>query len=52
MPDINQKRLDQMIENAMSYEQSIPPEGFNPWAKKFKYCGQIPWWVTKLLRGN
>ena len=42
MPDINQKRLDQMIENALSYEQSIPPEGFNPWAKKFKYLISKP----------
>ena len=36
MPDINQKRLDQMIENAISYEQAIPPKGFNLWVSKFK----------------
>ena len=35
MSNLNQKRLDQMIDNALSYEQNVPEELF-PWFKHFK----------------
>ena len=35
MSNLNQKRLDQMIDNALSYKQDVPEELF-PWFKQFK----------------
>ena len=36
MSNLNKKRLDQMIENAISYKQDLPPEILSPWFYKFK----------------
>ena len=35
MSNLNQKRLDQMIDHALSYKQDVPEELF-PWFKQFK----------------
>ena len=35
MSNLNQKRLDQLIDNALSYKQDVPKE-FCPWFKHFK----------------
>ena len=35
MSDLNQKRLDQMIDNAIAFKQEVPEELF-PWFKQFK----------------
>ena len=35
MSNLNQKSLDQMIDNALSYKQDVP-EGLFPWFKQFK----------------
>ena len=35
MSNLNQKRLDQMIDNALSHKQDVPRE-MSPWFKHFK----------------
>ena len=35
MSNLNQKLLDQMIDNALSYKQNVP-EDLLPWFKQFK----------------
>ena len=35
MSKLNQKRLDQMIDNAITFKQDLPEELF-PWFKQFK----------------
>ena len=35
MSKLNQKRLDQMIDHALSYKQDVPEE-LSPWFKQFK----------------
>ena len=41
MSNLNQKRLDQMIDNALSYKQDESEE-LSPWYKKFKILFSKP----------
>lgn len=49
MSNINQKRLDQMIENAISHKQDLPLEGISSWFVKFKKLLSKPIITTMTL---
>jgi len=49
MSNINQKRLDQMIENAISHKQDLPLEGISSWVVKFKKLLSKPIITTMTL---